>query len=210
TRRAMSRYSEDVAILISFPGGILAALFKNRWPDTLVNVYSVIGDAMPSFWLGVMLILFFSVELRWLPVSGSGTFKHLILPALTLGTSIAALLTRLMRGGLVEVMSLDYVRTAKAKGLAPRTVVFKHALRNAVLSYVTLLGLAIPGLLGGSVIIERIFAWPGVGLLFINALGGRDMAVIQTVVIFTSALVVLGNLLVDIVYTLIDPRIQYR
>ncbi len=199
-----------VAILISFPGGILAALFKNRWPDTLVNVYSVIGDAMPSFWLGVMLILFFSVELRWLPVSGSGTFKHLILPALTLGTSIAALLTRLMRGGLVEVMSLDYVRTAKAKGLAPRTVVFKHALRNAVLSYVTLLGLAIPGLLGGSVIIERIFAWPGVGLLFINALGGRDMAVIQTVVIFTSALVVLGNLLVDIVYTLIDPRIQYR
>jgi peptide/nickel transport system permease protein len=198
-----------VALLISLPGGILAALFRNRWPDTLVNVYSVLGDAMPSFWLGVMLILLFSVELQWLPVSGNGTFKHLVLPALTLGTSMAALLTRLMRGNMVEVLNLDYVRTAKAKGLAPRTVTFKHALRNALLSYVTLLGLAVPGLLGGSVIVERIFAWPGIGLLFINALSGRDMALIQTVVIFTSALVVLANLVVDVVYTLIDPRIQY-
>lgn len=198
-----------IALLISLPGGILAALFRNRWPDTLVNVYSVVGDAMPSFWLGVMLILLFSVELRWLPVSGSGTFMHLLLPALTLGTSIAALLTRLMRSNLIEVLSLDYVRTARAKGLAPRLVLFKHALRNAMLSYVTLLGLAVPGLLGGSVIVERIFAWPGIGLLFLNALSGRDMALIQTVVIFTSALVVVTNLLVDILYSFIDPRIQY-
>lgn len=199
-----------VATLISLPGGIIAALNRNRLPDTLVNIYSVIGDAMPSFWLGIMLMLLFAVQLKWLPVSGSGTWQHLVLPAVTLGTSMAALLTRLMRGGLIEVLQLDYIRTAHAKGLKPRTVLFKHALRNAVLSYVTLLGLAVPGLLGGSVIIERIFAWPGMGLLFINALSGRDMAIIQAVVIFTSLLVVLTNLLVDVLYTLIDPRIKYQ
>jgi peptide/nickel transport system permease protein len=199
-----------VATLISLPGGVIAALYRNKLPDTLVNIYSVVGDAMPSFWLGIMLMLLFAVQLQWLPVSGSGTWKHLVLPAVTLGTSMAALLTRLMRGGLIEVLQLDYIRTAHSKGLAPRTVLFKHALRNAVLSYVTLLGLAVPGLLGGSVIIERIFAWPGVGLLFINALSGRDMAIIQAVVIFTSLLVVLANLLVDVLYTLIDPRIKYQ
>lgn len=199
-----------VAVLISLPGGIIAALYRNRAPDTVVNIYSVLGDAMPNFWLGIMLILLFAVRLEWLPVSGSGTWRHLVLPAVTLGTSMAALLTRLMRGGLIEVLQLDYVRTARAKGLAPRTVLFKHALRNAALSYITLVGLAVPGLLGGSVLIERIFAWPGIGLLFINALSGRDMAIIQTVVIFASLLVVLGNLVVDLIYTLVDPRIQYR
>ena len=199
-----------VATLISLPGGILSALYKNRLPDTVFSIFTVIGDAMPSFWLGIMLMLLFSVHLAWLPVSGSGTLRHLVLPAVTLGTSMAALLTRLMRGGMLEVLGLDYIRTARAKGLAPRTVLFKHALRNASLSYVTLLGLAIPGLLGGSVVLERIFAWPGIGLLFINALSGRDMAIIQTVVIFTSLLVVLGNLVVDLLYTLIDPRIRYE
>lgn len=198
-----------VATLISLPGGILSALYRNRLPDTLFSIFTVLGDAMPSFWLGIMLMLFFSVNLGWLPVSGSGTWRHMVLPAVTLGTSMAALLTRLMRGGLLEVLGLDYIRTAHAKGLAPRKVLFKHALRNASLSYVTLLGLAIPGLLGGSVVLERIFAWPGIGLLFINALSGRDMAIIQAVVIFTSLLVVLGNLAVDLLYTLIDPRIRY-
>lgn len=199
-----------VAVLISLPGGIVAALNRNRAPDTVVNVYSVLGDAMPSFWLGVMLILLFGVKLGWLPVSGSGTWKHLVLPAVTLGTSMAALQTRLMRGGLIEALQQDYVRTARAKGLTPGTVLFKHALRNAALGYVTLLGLAVPSLLGGSVVVERIFAWPGMGLLFINGLGGRDMALIQAVVVFSAALVVLANLAVDLLYTVIDPRIRYR
>lgn len=199
-----------VAVLISLPGGVLAAVRRNKWPDTLVNIYSVLGDAMPNFWLGVMLILLFSVQLGWLPVSGSGTWQHLVLPAVTLGTSMAALQTRLMRTGLIEALQQDYVRTAHAKGLAPGKVLFKHALRNAVLGYVTLLGLAVPSLLGGSVVVERIFAWPGMGLLFINGLGGRDMALIQAVVMFSAVLVIFTNLVVDLLYSLIDPRIRYQ
>ena len=197
-----------VAVLISLPGGIIAALNRNRPADTLVNAFSVLGDAMPNFWLGVMLILLFGVRLGWLPVSGTGSWQHLVLPALTLGTAMAALQTRLMRSGLIEALHQDYVRTAKAKGLSPGAVVLKHALRNAALGYVTLLGLAIPSLLGGSVVVERIFAWPGVGLLFINGLGGRDMALIQAVVIFSAAMVILANLIVDLLYTVIDPRVR--
>jgi len=178
--------------------------------DNVVNVFSVLGDAMPNFWLGVMLILLFGVKLGWLPVSGSGTWRHLVLPAVTLGTAMAALQTRLMRGGLIEALQQDYVRTARAKGLPTRAVVLKHALRNAALGYVTLLGLAIPSLLGGSVVVERIFAWPGVGLLFINGLGGRDMALIQAVVVFSATMVILANLVVDLLYTVIDPRVRYR
>lgn len=165
---------------------------------------------MPNFWLGVMLILLFSVKLGWLPVSGSGSWQNLVLPALTLGTSMAALQTRLMRTGLIEALQQDYVRTAHAKGLSPRIVLLKHALRNAALGYVTLLGLAVPSLLGGSVVVERIFAWPGMGLLFINGLGGRDMALIQAVVIFSAVLVIFANLMVDLLYTVIDPRIRYQ
>lgn len=199
-----------VAVLISMPGGIIAALNRNRPADTLVNAFSVLGDAMPNFWLGVMLILLFSVRLGWLPVSGTGSWQHLVLPALTLGTAMAALQTRLMRSGLIEALHQDYVRTARAKGLSTGAVVLKHALRNAALGYVTLLGLAIPSLLGGSVVVERIFAWPGVGLLFINGLGGRDMALIQAVVIFSAAMVILANLVVDLLYTVIDPRVRYQ
>jgi peptide/nickel transport system permease protein len=199
-----------VAVLISLPGGIIAALNRNRPADTLVNAFSVLGDAMPNFWLGVMLILLFGVRLGWLPVSGTGSWQHLVLPALTLGTAMAALQTRLMRSGLIEALHQDYVRTARAKGLSTGAVVLKHALRNAALGYVTLLGLAIPSLLGGSVVVERIFAWPGVGLLFINGLGGRDMALIQAVVIFSAAMVILANLIVDLLYTVIDPRVRYQ
>lgn len=198
-----------VAILISLPGGIIAALNRNKPADTFVNAFSVIGDAMPNFWLGVMLILLFSVKFGWLPVSGTGSWRHLVLPAVTLGTSMAALQTRLMRSGLIEALHQDYVRTARAKGLSTWTVVLKHALRNAALGYVTLLGLAIPSLLGGSVVVERIFAWPGVGLLFINGLGGRDMALIQAVVVFSAVMVILANLVVDLLYTIIDPRVRY-
>src|SRR5690606_8051072 len=182
---------------------------RNRWPDSLANFYAVVGEAIPSFWLGIMLILLFGVQLRWLPVSGVGSFAHLVMPALALGSGMSALLMRLIRSNLLDVMQLDYIRTARAKGLTNRKVLYKHALRNAAISYVTVLGLSVPGLLSGSVVTESIFAWPGMGLLFITAINGRDMAVVQAVVIFTSFLVIVGNLVVDLVYVLIDPRIEY-
>jgi peptide/nickel transport system permease protein len=198
-----------LAVLISLPAGIIAATNRNRWPDTIANFYSVVGEAIPNFWLGIMLILLFAVELRWLPVSGIGTPAHLIMPALALGSGMSALLMRLIRSNLLDVMQLDYIRTARAKGLPGRTILFKHALRNASISYVTVLGLSVPSLLSGSVVTESIFAWPGMGLLFITAINGRDMAVVQAVVIFTAFLVIVGNLVVDLVYVLIDPRIEY-
>jgi peptide/nickel transport system permease protein len=198
-----------IAILVSLPAGIIAATNRNRWPDAVANFYSVAGEAVPNFWLGIMLILLFGVNLRWLPVSGIGTPAHLVMPALALGSGMSALLMRLIRSNLLDVMQLDYVRTARAKGLTNRAILYKHALRNAAISYVTVLGLSVPGLLSGSVVTESIFAWPGMGLLFITAINGRDMAVVQAVVIFTSFLVILGNLVVDLVYVLIDPRIEY-
>jgi peptide/nickel transport system permease protein len=199
-----------IGILISLPAGLIAARFRNRFPDTFASFYAVVGEAVPNFWLGIMLILLFAVNLRVLPVSGSGTWRHLVLPAFTLGTGMSALLMRLLRGNLIEVMSLDYIRTARAKGLSARSVLFKHGLRNAAISYITVLGLSVPGLLSGSVVTESIFAWPGMGLLFITAINGRDMAVVQAIVVFTAFLAILGNLIVDLVYVLVDPRITYR
>jgi peptide/nickel transport system permease protein len=198
-----------VAVLLSLPAGIVAAVYRNRWPDRIASTLSVVGEAMPNFWLGIMLILLFSVQFGLFPVSGRGTFAHLVLPALTLGTALAALLTRLMRSSLLEVLNQDYVRTATAKGLPRRVVLVKHALRNALLAYVTVLGLQVASLMAGAVITEQVFAWPGMGLLAIQAINSRDMAIIQTVVILASLIVMTANLLVDLVYSLIDPRIAY-
>lgn len=198
-----------VAILISLPAGIIAAVYRSRWPDVTATGLAVLGQAMPNFWLGIMLILLFSVQLGWFPVSGRGGFSALVLPALTLGTSLAALLTRLMRSSLLEVLNLDYVRTARAKGQRPRTVLGKHALRNALLSYVTVLGLQLASLMAGAVVTEQVFAWPGIGLLAIQAINSRDMAVIQAVVVVAALIVMVANLLVDALYALIDPRISY-
>lgn len=198
-----------VAILISFPVGILAAKYRGRWPDYGAMSFAVLGEALPNFWLGIMLILAFSVTVRWFPVSGRGSFLHIVLPAITLGTALAALLTRLMRSSLLEVMNQDYVRTARAKGLKPRVVLLKHTVRNALLSYVTLLGLQFSSLMAGAVITEQVFAWPGIGLLAIQAINSRDMAVVQAVVIIASLIVMFANLLVDMLYVVIDPRIKY-
>jgi peptide/nickel transport system permease protein len=198
-----------IAVLISFPAGIIAAVNRNRWPDHVASSFSVLGEAIPNFWLGIMLILVFAVGLGWMPVSGRGTALHVVLPAFTLGTALAALLTRLMRSSLLEVLNQDYVRTATAKGLRRRVVVVKHALRNGMLSYVTVLGLQVASLMAGAVVTEQVFAWPGIGLLAIQAINSRDMAIIQTVVIVASLVVMMANLLVDVLYGLIDPRIQY-
>lgn len=198
-----------VAMLISLPAGIIAAVHRRRWPDYGASTLSILGEAMPNFWLGIMLILVFSINLQIFPVSGRGGFMSLVLPSITLGTGLAAMLTRLMRSSLLEVLSLDYVRTATAKGLRPRTVLLKHALRNSLLAYVTVLGLQIAGLMAGSVVTEQVFAWPGIGLLAIQAINSRDMAVVQAVVIVASLIVMLANLAVDMLYAVIDPRIHY-
>jgi peptide/nickel transport system permease protein len=198
-----------IAVLISFPAGLVSAVYRNRWPDTAATLVSVVGQAMPNFWLGIMLVLLFSVNLRWLPVSGRDGLASLVLPALALGTSSAALLTRLMRTSLLEVWNQDYVRTARAKGLRPRAVLLKHAARNALISYTTVLGMQFAGLMAGAVVTEQVFAWPGVGMLAVQAINARDMAVVQAIVIVVALMVMVANLVVDLVYSLIDPRIQY-
>ena len=198
-----------VAVLVSFPLGVIAAVYRNRWPDVAATGFAVLGQAMPNFWLGIMMILLFAVVLGWLPVSGRGGLNTLVLPAITLGTALAALLTRLMRSSLLEVLNLDYIRTATAKGLQRRLVLLKHAVRNALLAYVTVLGLQVATLMAGAVVTEQVFAWPGIGLLAIQAINSRDMPIIQGVVVVAALIVMFANLLVDILYALIDPRISY-
>ncbi|UQN08216.1 ABC transporter permease [Deinococcus sp. QL22] len=198
-----------VAILISLPIGILAAIKRNSLADRLASTLAVLGRAMPSFWVGILLIMVFATQFQWLPVSGREGWTSIVLPAITLGISLAALLMRLLRSNLIEVLGLDYIRTARAKGLSPRTVVRRHALRNALLSYLTVLGLEMASLLGGAVVTEQVFAWPGVGLLAVQAINSRDMAVVQAVVIIASVIVMVTNLMVDMAYALVDPRIRY-
>jgi peptide/nickel transport system permease protein len=198
-----------VAVLISLPAGIIAAVYRGRWPDVMATGLAVLGQAMPNFWVGIMLIVLMSVTLGWFPVSGREGWNAIVLPAITLGTSLAALLTRLLRSSLLEVINLDYVRTARAKGQRPRTVLGKHALRNALLSYITVLGLQLASLMAGAVVTEQVFAWPGIGLLAIQAINSRDMAVVQAVVVVAALIVMGANLLVDLLYALIDPRISY-
>lgn len=198
-----------VAIAISFGAAVLAAVKPNTAIDALVRGIAVLGQAMPNFWLGIMLILVFSVYLRWLPVSGYGSWKNLVLPALTLGSSLAALLLQLLRGKLLEVLGQDYVRTARAKGLLPKTVLIRHALRNALLPYLTVIGLQMATVVAGAVITEQVFAWPGIGLLTVQAVNFRDMAVVQAIVLVAAVMVMLTNLLIDVLYALVDPRISY-
>jgi peptide/nickel transport system permease protein len=198
-----------VALLISVPAGVVAATRRRRLPDHAATTFSVLGEAMPNFWLGIMLILVFAVNLRLLPVSGRGSLAHLVLPAITLGTGLAAVLTRLLRSSLIEALNQDYVRTAHAKGARPSVVLVKHAMRNALLGYLTVLGLQMASLLAGSVVTEQVFAWPGIGLLAVQAINSRDMAIVQAIVIVSSLVVMVANLVVDVLYAVIDPRIQY-
>lgn len=197
------------AIAISLPAGMIAAFYRGRIPDFIASFVSVLGQAMPNFWLGIMLILVFGITLNWLPVSGRDEAGAVILPGLALGASLAAILTRLLRSSILEVLSQDYVRTARAKGLSPREIVSRHVLRNASLSYLTVIGLEASSLMAGAVVTEQVFAWPGIGLLAIQAINSRDMAVVQTVVILAAVIVMTVNLIVDVLYSLIDPRIQH-
>ena len=200
--------SLGLAILIAVPLGVMAARRRGTWLDTSAMGFSLVGVSVPNFWLGPMLILVFSLWLGWTPVSGRDGPGSLVLPALTLGTSLAAVLSRMVRSSLLEALDEDYVRTARAKGVAERLVVWRHALRNALLPVVTLLGLQLGALLGGAVITETVFAWPGVGSLLIDAIQGRDYPVVQGCVLLVSLAYVLVNLSTDLLYASIDPRIE--
>lgn len=197
-----------IAVAIALPLGVLAAARQYSWADNASVLFALVGVSMPNFWLGPLLILLFSIELGWLPVSGRGGPLHLILPALTLGLAMAGILTRLTRATMVETIREDYIRTARAKGLPERLVFFKHALRNGLIPVVTLLGLQLGALLAGSIVTETIFAWPGLGRLVIQAVGARDFPLLQGCVMTIAAGYVTVNLLTDIVYAFIDPRIR--
>ena len=199
-----------IALCLAIPAGIVSAVRRNTAVDYVSTVVALLGQAMPTFWLGIMLILLFSVQFHLLPSSGRGGLEHLILPAVTLGLFTTARITRLTRSGMLEVLNQDYIRTARAKGVSDPPVVWKHALKNAAIPIVTIVGIELGTLLGGSVITETIFAWPGVGRLSVQAIANRDYPVVQAAVFLLASTFVLVNLMVDVVYTYLDPRIRLR
>jgi peptide/nickel transport system permease protein len=189
--------------------GIGTAVRRGTRYDVAGTILAVLGQSLPNFWLGIMLILLFGVALRWLPTSGFAGWTSLVLPALTLAAFPTALVARLTRSSMLEILNRDYIRTGRAKGLAERSVVLRHALRNAAIPVLTVIGLQIGALLGGAVITESVFAWPGMGKLIVDAIFFRDFPVVQTVLILSATVFVGINLLVDLLYTIIDPRIRY-
>ncbi|HXG04946.1 MAG TPA: nickel ABC transporter permease [Candidatus Binatia bacterium] len=199
-----------IALCLAIPAGIVSAVRRNTPVDYFATVVALFGQSMPTFWLGIMLILIFSVNLNLLPSSGRGSLEHLIMPALTLGLFTTARITRLTRSGMLDVLNQDYIRTARAKGVGNPPVVWKHALKNAAIPIVTIVGIELGTLLGGSVITETIFAWPGVGRLSVQAIYNRDYPVVQAAVFLLASTFVLVNLVVDVVYTYLDPRIRLR
>lgn len=206
------------SVIISIPLGILAAVRRNTWADMGALGFAIFGISMPQFWSGIMLVLIFAVALRWLPSIGYvsptqnfGEFiKHLILPVVTLGWSLAGTTTRLMRNCLLEELGADYVRTARSKGMYERGVLWTHALRNALIPTITMIGLQLAFLIGGAVVVEAVFALPGIGLLVVDSIFARDYPVVQGVILTVAVMVVIVNLGVDLVYTVIDPRIRFE
>jgi ABC-type dipeptide/oligopeptide/nickel transport system permease component len=199
-----------VAIALAIPLGVISATHRGSPVDLLTMTVALVGQAVPNFWLSIMAILLFAVTLGWLPTSGRGSWLHVVMPAGVLAIGLMALLTRLARSTMLEVLSEDYVRTARAKGLREWAVLSRHALRNALIPLVTVIGLQFGYILGGAVVIETVFTWPGVGLFTIQAITNRDYPVVQAAVLILSSAVVLINLLVDLLYGLLDPRIRVR
>lgn len=196
-----------VALAIALPLGVFSALYPNSWIDRFGVVMALVGQAIPNFFLGIVLILFFSVQWGMLPSSGRGGIEHLVLPALTLGTASAAFINRLLRSSLREVLATDYVRTARAKGRSRGAIVVRHALRNAAIPVLTVLGLQVVQLVGGAIVTETVFAYPGAGLLLVQSLANRDIPVVQAFVVVIAVVVALVNLAVDLLYGWVDPRI---
>lgn len=197
-----------VMLAIALPVGIFSALFKNTFVDHLSRIFALLGASLPSFWLGLLLIYYFAVRLSLLPVMGRGGLDHLVLPALALGLGMSATYARLLRASMLEVLGQDYIQAARARGLREQTVLVKNALKNALLPVVTAFGMSLGHLLGGTVIVETIFAWPGVGRFVVQAIFNRDYPVIQGYVLFMALIFVLVNLAVDLSYKFFDPRIR--
>jgi peptide/nickel transport system permease protein len=196
------------ALFIALPLGILAALKRHSFVDNLCTMLAVAGQAMPIFWLGIMLIIIFAVRLKALPASGYGTWQHFLMPAFTLGAFLAPITMRLVRSGVIEIMNMDYIRTARAKGFGERTIVIKHAFRNACIPVITVLGLQFGQLLGGAIVTETVFAWPGVATLTVDSIRNQDFPVVQCAVVLLALIIVSVNFVVDMIVGLIDPRIR--
>lgn len=199
-----------IAILIGIPAGVAAAYRRNSSADVVVRAVTLLGQAMPSFYLGIVSIIVFAVWLRWLPSGGRGTWLHLVLPATTLALNLVALIARTTRSCMLDVLNQDYIRTARSKGLGESWVVWGHALRNAFIPVLTVIGLQVGLLMGGVVVTETVFSWPGVGRLAVQAIYARDFPVVQAVVLFFALIFVGVNLIVDLLYALLDPRIGYK
>ena len=196
------------SLLIGIPLGIISAVKEGRLADYVAMGIAVIGQSVPVFWLGFMLVLIFSVKFHWFPTSGTGTWKHLVLPATTLSAFTMALISRLVRSGMLDILGEDYIRTARAKGLSESLVVLRHGFRNLMIPVVTVIGLSVGVLLAGSVVTEAVFAWPGVGLMIMTAVGARDYPMIQAFTLFIAFLIIIVNLIVDLLYVYLDPRIR--
>ncbi len=199
-----------IATILGVSAGIVSATKRNSWFDNASMLVALVGVAAPVFWMALMLQLLFSVHLRWLPATGMGSVAHLILPSITLGMASAALMARITRSSMLDVLKQDFITTARSKGLAERIVVYKHALKNALIPVVTVLGLQFGILLGGAVLTETVFAWPGVGRLLVDAILRRDYPVVQGTVMLLAFLFVIINLTVDVIYAFLDPRIHYQ
>jgi ABC-type dipeptide/oligopeptide/nickel transport system permease component len=196
------------ALILALPAGIRSAQRRDRWDDRLLSFVSLLGLSFPNFALGPILILFFAIGLGLLPVSGAGTWAHLVLPAITLGGALAAILTRMIRTAMLEELGQDYIRTARAKGLPEWTVVYKHALRNAMIPVLTVLGLQFGALLAGAIVTETIFSWPGIGRLTISAISNRDYFLVQGCILAIGLTYIVVNLFTDLLYSAINPRIR--
>ncbi|WP_375598738.1 ABC transporter permease [Devosia sp. Naph2] len=197
-----------ITLLLGVPAGIMAALNRGRMADHAAMSFTIFGQSVPNFFLGIILILVFSMTLRWLPSSGTGTVWHLIMPALTLGTATTATVARFTRSSMLDVLHQPFMRTAKAKGIPHNRRVTRHALPNAAIPVVTVIGMRIGGLIGGTVTIETVFAWPGIGMLLVNSVNQRDLAVVQAVVLLIALTMVVVNLIVDFTYGWLDPRVE--
>jgi peptide/nickel transport system permease protein len=198
-----------LACLFGIPAGIISATRPYTWIDYLFTSMALFGISMPVFWLGLMLVVIFSVVLQWLPAGGTGSWKHIILPSFTLAAFVVAFITRMTRASMIEALSQDYTTTARSKGLKERVVIVKHALKNALIPIITVVGLQFGLLLGGAVLTETVFAWPGVGRLIVDSILARDYPVIQGTILIFGLLYILVNLFVDMIYAFIDPRIRY-
>ena len=216
-RLVFSRYPYTIAlaipailfsILLALPAGIASALHRSQWQDRWLSVVSLLGLSFPTFALAPILILFFGIELNWLPVSGAGSWRHFVLPVITLGSGMAAILTRMVRTTMLEELGQDYIRTARAKGLAERAVVYRHALPNAMIPLLTVLGLQFGTLLAGAIVTETIFSWPGLGRLTIAAISNRDYPLVQGCILTIGLTYVLVNLATDVLYGLVNPRVR--